>query len=90
MSAGTYSYKIKAGDTLSKIAATFSTTVDKIAKDNNISNPNIIHVGDLLTIKVESNSTPIESSDDKLKTAINKCISAIENLSEYKELKKLL
>ena len=90
MTAGTYSYKVKSGDTLSKIAQNFSTTVDKIARDNNISNPNIIHVGDVLTIKVENKTTTVVDTDSKLKKALNKCISAIEQLEEYQELKKLL
>ncbi len=44
-------YKVKRGDTLSQIAQNYNTTVEKIAKDNNIANPNIIFVGQILKIK---------------------------------------
>jgi len=45
-------YKVKSGDTLSKIAAAYKTTVAVLVKENNISNPNLIHVGDVLKIPV--------------------------------------
>lgn len=48
------SYKthiVKSGETLSKIASIYGTTYQKIAKDNNISNPNKIYVGQKLIIK---------------------------------------
>jgi LysM repeat protein len=44
-------YTVKAGDTLSGIAAKFGTTYQKIAKDNNIANPNLIYPGQVLVIK---------------------------------------
>lgn len=47
----TRSYVVKKGDTLSSIAKRYGTTYQKIAKDNGISNPNIIKVGQVLIIK---------------------------------------
>lgn len=44
-------YIIKRGDTLSSIAKRYKTTYQKIAKDNGISNPNRISVGQKLIIK---------------------------------------
>jgi LysM repeat protein len=44
-------YTVKKGDTLSSIAKKYNTTYQKIAKDNNISNPNKINVGQKLIIK---------------------------------------
>lgn len=44
-------YVVKSGDTLTKIAKKYRTTVNKIANDNNISNPNKIYVGQKLIIK---------------------------------------
>ncbi len=44
-------YIVKKGDNLIKIAAKYGTTVEKIAKDNNIKNPNLIRVGQKLIIK---------------------------------------
>lgn len=43
-------YIVKSGDTLSGIAAKFGTNYQKIARDNNITNPNIIHPGQKLII----------------------------------------
>lgn len=44
-------YIVKSGDTLSTIAQKYNTTYQKIAKDNNISNPNLIYPGQKLVIK---------------------------------------
>ena len=44
-------YIVRAGDTLSAIARKYNTTYQKIAKDNNIPNPNIIYIGQKLVIK---------------------------------------
>lgn len=44
-------YIVKSGDNLTKIAKQFNTTVSKIAKDNNIANPNLIYVNQKLIIK---------------------------------------
>lgn len=41
---------VKKGETLSGIAKQFNTTYQRIAKDNNISNPNLIYVGQKLVI----------------------------------------
>ena len=44
-------YIVKSGDTLSAIAKKYNTTYQKIASDNNISNPNLIYPGQNLIIK---------------------------------------
>lgn len=44
-------YIVKSGDTLSTIAQKYNTIYQKIAKDNNISNPNLIYPGQKLVIK---------------------------------------
>ena len=44
-------YVVKYGDTLTKIADVFGTTITKLVKDNNISNKNKIQVGQKLVIK---------------------------------------
>lgn len=43
-------YKVKSGDTLGKIASKYHTSLQKIIKDNKISNPNAIKIGQ--TIKI--------------------------------------
>lgn len=44
-------YVVKKGDTLTAIAKKYNTTINKIAKDNNIKNKNLILVGQKLVIK---------------------------------------
>src|SRR5689334_13693387 len=44
------SYTVQPGDTLGRIAARFGTTVAAIAQANNIVNPNLIFVGQVLQI----------------------------------------
>ena len=43
-------YTVVAGDTLSGIAARYGTTVQKLCDLNNISNPNLIYVGQVLVL----------------------------------------
>ena len=50
-------YTVKSGDTLSSIASKYNTTYQKLAQYNNISNPNIINVGQVIKIPNESTST---------------------------------
>jgi len=50
-------YIVRAGDTLSQIAARFNTTVAAIVEANNLTNPNLIFVGQVLLIPV-SEGTP--------------------------------
>lgn len=54
-------YTVKSGDTLSEIAETYNTTVKKLVSQNKISNPDLIHVGQIIelgdvTVKVEDKS----------------------------------
>ena len=48
-------YTVKSGDTLSKIAREYGTTVSEIVALNNISNPNLIYPGEQFTIKTNGN-----------------------------------
>ena len=43
-------YTVQAGDTLSKIASLYGVTVDQLIAWNNVENPNIIHVGQVLVV----------------------------------------
>lgn len=49
-SSSSKTYTVKAGDTLSGIAAKYGTTYQEIAKKNGIANPNKIYVGQVLKI----------------------------------------
>lgn len=50
-------YTVKAGDTLSKIAAKYGTTYQKLAQYNGIANPNIIRVGQQIKIPSGGSAT---------------------------------
>lgn len=51
-------YTVKAGDTLWRIATNYKVTVDALVKANNITNPNLISVGQVLIIPGTSTSPP--------------------------------
>jgi len=51
-------YTVKAGDTLSGIAAKYGTTYQKLASYNGIANPNLINVGQKIKIPAGNASTP--------------------------------
>ena len=50
-------YIVKSGDTLSGIAAKYGTTYQVLAAYNNISNPNLIYVGQVIKIPNSNNNT---------------------------------
>lgn len=43
-------YTVQSGDTLSAIALKYNTSVEKLAEQNKISNPNLIHVGQAIEV----------------------------------------
>ena len=49
--------QVVSGDTLSKIAQEHDTTVSQLAQDNNISNVDLIHVGDVIAVTPGSESS---------------------------------
>ena len=51
-------YVVQAGDTLSSIAQKFNTTVEAILRSNNITNPDLIFVGQVLVIPAEITPAP--------------------------------
>lgn len=54
-------YVVQAGDTLSAIARRFETTVEALLELNGLTNPNVVYVGQVLTIRVpaeEPTATP--------------------------------
>ncbi len=71
----TTEYQIVAGDTLSSIANKFNTTVEELVSINNITNPNLILVGQILKLrrddlsKVENNTYVVQQGDTLSKIA---------------------
>ncbi|SFC75076.1 Peptidoglycan/xylan/chitin deacetylase, PgdA/CDA1 family [Alkalibacterium subtropicum] len=57
-------YTVEAGDTLGAIASDYDTTVEAIASENNISNPDLIFVGQTLTLPGSSDGGGHTSPDD--------------------------
>ena len=51
-------YVVVRGDSLSKIARRFGTTVSALVAANNISNPSLIHVGQKIAVNGSSGSSP--------------------------------
>ena len=62
------SYTVKSGDTLSAIAVSHNTTVDKIAQKNKISNIHLISVGQVLELDDTATSTTTAESSNSATT----------------------
>lgn len=72
-------YIVKKGDTLSGIAKKFNTTVSALAKVNNISNPNLIYVGQKIFTIVEQK---VPTQTDKPIT-LNSKVRVNKSASKY-------
>ncbi len=88
-------YTVKKGDTLSAIAKKYGTTVHTLMSINkNISNANVIRVGQVISLPAPDPVTPTIKPTEKDYAAIGqkveKCIAAIENLPEFLALENLL
>lgn len=62
-SPGGGTYTVRPGDTLSRIARQFNTNVPELVALNNIANPNVIHVGQVLTLPGGSGGSPQPTPD---------------------------
>lgn len=81
-------YKIKSGDTLSKIASKFGTTISAIQKANpsKIKNVNVIVAGDVITIPTATKSKDYSAIGKQVEV----CLKDIENLASFKKLNSML
>lgn len=61
-SSGDATYTVVKGDTLSGIASRYGTTYQKLAEYNNIDNPNLIHVGQVIRIPNGKTSTSTKTT----------------------------
>src|SRR5699024_12358052 len=74
-------YTVKSGDTLSGIAGKFNTTYTQLAQLNHISNPNVIHVGQVLTLHqttAQNTTNHQESQQNKQVTTSAKDRKSVE------------
>lgn len=73
---------MQAGDTLSGIATKFGTTVENLVSLNNISDPNLIYVGQVLKLPSSGNSsrTYIVQEGDTLSSIATKFGTTVVNL----------
>ena len=84
-------YKVKPGDTLSEIAQKYGTTVDEISELNNISNPNLIYINQILKIKnnMSNNENYIYykvKSGDTLSEIAQKYGTTVNEISELNNI----
>ncbi|QUI21368.1 N-acetylmuramoyl-L-alanine amidase [Vallitalea pronyensis] len=64
-------YKVKSGDTLSKIAYQFNTTVNELAKLNHITNVNSIHVNQALKLPIHDVEELPDMEGDNIQVSTN-------------------
>lgn len=76
-------YTVQSGDTLSGIASQYNTTVNQIVSLNQLSNPNLIYVGQVLKLKNSqtTNSSSSSSSSTATTTAGTYTVKAGDTLS---------
>ncbi len=72
-------YYVQKGDTLRKIATKFNTSVDLILQLNSIANPNVIYVGQAITLPAYISSYIVQKGDT-LKIIANKYGTTVEKL----------
>src|SRR5699024_1452323 len=88
-------YKVKSGDTLSGIASRAGTTTKKLQDLNNISNPDLIKVGQTLNLKGGTSSSSgtytIKSGDtlSEIASKNNTTTKALQNLNNIKDASKV-
>ena len=76
-------YTVVAGDNLTKIAKKFNTTVDDLVSLNNISNPNLINVGQVLKVIGDEAPANVEYTvvkGDNLTKIAKKFNTTVDNL----------
>ncbi|SDQ02797.1 LysM domain-containing protein [Streptococcus equinus] len=65
------SYTVQSGDTLSEIAVTYNTTVEKLASVNQIADVDFITVGQILELDSEATVASVETSAEAAAPATN-------------------
>ena len=75
-------YTVQAGDTLSGIASRCGTTYQELARINNISNPNLIYVGQVIKINEVSSNTYTVQKGDTLSEIAQKYNTTVSELAQ--------
>ena len=82
-------YIVRTGDSLTKIAKEFNTTVSAILKANpKIINPDVIYAGTDLEIPVKNSEN--SKNYTEIGKQVEKCLNDIEKLDSFKKLSKML
>lgn len=76
-------YVVKKGDTLSAIARKYNTSVKVLAELNRIKNPDVIGVGQVLTLPEIKAEKPAEPD---VKELFQKCVKDVQELPSFKKL----
>lgn len=69
-------YSVVLGDTLGKISSRFGVSVDELVKLNNISNPNLIYVGEVLRIDAAAAAKTQTAATTVAKASVTQTTSA--------------
>lgn len=81
-------YTVKVGDTLSKIAKAHNTNVNTIMSINpNITNRNMIRVGQVINLPGPSEKVP---NDSKIVEKFREVVRDVQNLDSFNELMEMI
>ena len=83
-------YTVKKGNTLSQIAINYNTTVEKIVSLNNITNPNLIYIGQNIKIPIvrySGNTTYTIKRGDTLYSISRRYNTTVANLVRINRIK---
>lgn len=83
-------YTVKKGNTLSQIAINYNTTVEKIVSLNNITNPNLIYIGQNIKIPIvrySGNTTYTIKCGDTLYSISRRYNTTVANLVRINRIK---
>jgi lysM domain protein len=69
-------YSVALGDTLGKISSRFGVSVDELVKLNNISNPNLIYVGEVLRVDAAAAAKTQTTATTVAKASVTQTTSA--------------
>lgn len=84
-------YTVQSGDTLSGIASKYGTTYQVLASYNNISNPNVIQIGQVIKIPSTSTTSHVEyytvRSGDNLSSIAKRYGTTVSQLQKWNNIK---